>query len=753
MIADLRDDHELLGAVVSRAASTRRPPRRDVTRCLGAGGSRPSRRPGTARVLPSRSRRSFRRPRLARRIERDVPGAAAGAEQHATIVHPRPAERSVAVLVVALVASCDLELETAVQSSSSAPSAGSSARTTTSSVLARVTPANRRPGSRRGRRSPRRRSRGRRTPRCAAPADAVGPVPRERAMPDARLAPRTPPRSAPPSATRRRPRADRRTAGGCPRSESGCSASGRRDSRRAARRRGPPAARRCRSPRRASAGPRSTGLARSLPAKRRAAAHARDERESGARREDAMTRGGDGALARRQVAEAHAAADALARPVPERERVGRPCARRRCGSRRSPRRSSPAARAARRRAPRRAACTRRRSASGRPASGARRVNHQSRTGYGKPCAPSTSTRSSGVCSSLGSTSCDGPISKRTREWSMPRRSACARMRVSSPASGVTATWSAPPAANASVLEPAPVSSVAIPGRTSRSSHSQRRPREPPELVALAVQPGRQRPELVGDRASHRSIIAACPSGARSITGIGGQDGSLLAELLLDQGYEVFGIGRRSASSYPNLAATHDRIELIQADLKDQLALVRALRACRPHEVYNLASVSFVPVSWDSAGAHCRARRGRRDGAARGDSRGRLRDSLLPGVLVGDLRRAGRDAAVGGDAARAAHALRRREGVRALHHALVPAPLRPARVRGDPLQPRVAAAPARVRAEQDRERGGGDQARAARRGVARRPLGAARLGLRRRLRPGDVADAPAGRAGRLRHRHG
>src|SRR3954452_23556302 len=83
-----------------------------------------------------------------------------------------------------------------------------------------------------------------------------------------------------------------------------------------------------------------------------------------------------------------------------------------------------------------------------------------------------------------------------------------------------------------------------------------------------------------------------------ITGIGGQDGSLLAELLLDQGYEVFGIGRRSASSYPNLAATHDRIELMASDLKDQLALVRALRACRPHEVYNLASVSFVPVSWD-----------------------------------------------------------------------------------------------------------------------------------------------------------
>src|SRR5262245_14136193 len=83
-----------------------------------------------------------------------------------------------------------------------------------------------------------------------------------------------------------------------------------------------------------------------------------------------------------------------------------------------------------------------------------------------------------------------------------------------------------------------------------------------------------------------------------ITGIGGQDGSLLAEFLLERGYEVFGVGRRSISSYPNLAGIRDRIELMQADLNDQLALVRALRACGPHEVYNLASVSFVPASWD-----------------------------------------------------------------------------------------------------------------------------------------------------------
>ncbi len=83
-----------------------------------------------------------------------------------------------------------------------------------------------------------------------------------------------------------------------------------------------------------------------------------------------------------------------------------------------------------------------------------------------------------------------------------------------------------------------------------------------------------------------------------MTGIGGQDGSLLAELLLDKGYDVYGIVRRTASSYPNIETIRDRLELIQADLNDQMALIRALRSVRPHEVYNLASVSFVPMSWD-----------------------------------------------------------------------------------------------------------------------------------------------------------
>ena len=83
-----------------------------------------------------------------------------------------------------------------------------------------------------------------------------------------------------------------------------------------------------------------------------------------------------------------------------------------------------------------------------------------------------------------------------------------------------------------------------------------------------------------------------------ITGIGGQDGSLLAELLVSKGYEVTGIVRRPVSEhFENLDAIRDRIELVQVDLLDELSLVRTLRATEPHEVYNLAAPSFVPMSW------------------------------------------------------------------------------------------------------------------------------------------------------------
>ncbi len=84
-----------------------------------------------------------------------------------------------------------------------------------------------------------------------------------------------------------------------------------------------------------------------------------------------------------------------------------------------------------------------------------------------------------------------------------------------------------------------------------------------------------------------------------ITGITGQDGSYLAELLLEEGYRVIGMVRRSSA--PNLDRIEhllDRIELRPADLLDQLSLVRLIDDVRPHELYNLAAMSFVPASWD-----------------------------------------------------------------------------------------------------------------------------------------------------------
>ena len=84
-----------------------------------------------------------------------------------------------------------------------------------------------------------------------------------------------------------------------------------------------------------------------------------------------------------------------------------------------------------------------------------------------------------------------------------------------------------------------------------------------------------------------------------ITGIGGQDGSLLAELLLDNGYDVAGLVRPGAPPYENLAELEDRVELVEADLLNQTSLAQALRAARPTEVYNLAAPSFVPATWDA----------------------------------------------------------------------------------------------------------------------------------------------------------
>ncbi|HEX2451928.1 MAG TPA: GDP-mannose 4,6-dehydratase [Gemmatimonadales bacterium] len=83
-----------------------------------------------------------------------------------------------------------------------------------------------------------------------------------------------------------------------------------------------------------------------------------------------------------------------------------------------------------------------------------------------------------------------------------------------------------------------------------------------------------------------------------ITGVTGQDGSYLAELLLDKGYEVFGVVRRTSHhSYERIEHLLDRITILAADLLDQHSLTIVLQDTRPDEVYNLAAQSYVPTSW------------------------------------------------------------------------------------------------------------------------------------------------------------
>jgi len=84
-----------------------------------------------------------------------------------------------------------------------------------------------------------------------------------------------------------------------------------------------------------------------------------------------------------------------------------------------------------------------------------------------------------------------------------------------------------------------------------------------------------------------------------ITGITGQDGSYLAELLLSKGYEVVGMVRRaSAANFWRVQHLLDRITIKPGDLLDQLSIIRLVDEIRPHEFYNLAAMSFVPASWD-----------------------------------------------------------------------------------------------------------------------------------------------------------
>jgi GDPmannose 4,6-dehydratase len=131
-----------------------------------------------------------------------------------------------------------------------------------------------------------------------------------------------------------------------------------------------------------------------------------------------------------------------------------------------------------------------------------------------------------------------------------------------------------------------------------------------------------------------------------ITGITGQDGSYLAELLLEKQYEVLGLVRRSSTvNVERIAHLLDRITLVPGDLQDETSLMQAISDFRPNEVYNLAAQSFVHSSWTLPVLTGRDDGTWRDKDPRRDSSRRPRDPLLPGELLRDVRQGARGPAV------------------------------------------------------------------------------------------------------------
>ena len=108
----------------------------------------------------------------------------------------------------------------------------------------------------------------------------------------------------------------------------------------------------------------------------------------------------------------------------------------------------------------------------------------------------------------------------------------------------------------------------------------------------------KRPKPKRDTGERQPRQAGTAAKTAVVTGVTGQDGSYLAELLLAKGYEVIGVVRRTShDSYERIGHLLDRLHVVAADLLDQHSLTTVIRDAQPHEVYNLAAQSFVPTSW------------------------------------------------------------------------------------------------------------------------------------------------------------
>ena len=181
-------------------------------------------------------------------------------------------------------------------------------------------------------------------------------------------------------------------------------------------------------------------------------------------------------------------------------------------------------------------------------------------------------------------------------------------------------------------------------------------------IACTWSPARPRREASGVTDRKRALV----------TGITGQDGSYLAELLLEKGYEVHGMVRRSSTeTFQRLQGIRDDLTLHTGDLLDQRSLVDVLRECEPDEIYNLAAMSFVAASWSQPVLTAEFTGAGRHAHAGGDARGGTRSALLPGLLVRDVRQGARGAADRDDPVLPALSVRRGEVLRPLHHRQLP----------------------------------------------------------------------------------
>ena len=235
-----------------------------------------------------------------------------------------------------------------------------------------------------------------------------------------------------------------------------------------------------------------------------------------------------------------------------------------------------------------------------------------------------------------------------------------------------------------------------------------------------------------------------------ITGITGQDGSYLAELLCDKGYEVHGLIRRS-SGFATGRIEHlfedphmpdPQVRLHYGDMLDYSSLSRLVEELQPDEVYNLAAQSHVRVSFRHARVHRPDDHERHHQPARGDPPLGPRHPLLPGREQRDVRQRAGAPPERAHGLPPSQPLRGRQGRRARDDQGLPRGLRRLRLQRHPLQPRVAPPRPHLRHPQDHPRHRADPARRQRRPLPRQPRRQPRLGLRARVHGSRLADAPS-----------